>query len=288
MRSRDAPRRCGNMRWSFGRTRGDLVDTGGHGRRRREDDQHLDRGGARPRRQRAGVAKHGNRAVSSASGSADVLEALGFNLELAPETDRAFDRRAGLRRPVRADPPPPRCATPHRYGASSPRVPSSTCSARSQTRPGPAPRWSASTRRARPHDRGLARQGLERPVPSSSTVDGGIDELSPSGPNVVARWWTATSGRETSTRSNSGSSAATRPSCAAASPGERGAIHAVFAGENGGRRNAILLNAAGAIAAGGHAEDLREGLELARDAVDFGRCGGAAPAVDAFSVQAAG
>ena len=37
-----------------------------------------------------------------------------------------------------------------------------------------------------------------------------------------------------------------------------------------GRRSAILLNAAGAIAAGGHADDLREGLELAQEAVDSG------------------
>ena len=32
----------------------------------------------------------------------------------------------------------------------------------------------------------------------------------------------------------------------------------------------MLLNAAGAIAAAGHAPDLREGLELARTAIDSG------------------
>ncbi len=44
----------------------------------------------------------------------------------------------------------------------------------------------------------------------------------------------------------------------------------MFRGENGGKRSAILLNAAGAIAAAGHADDLREGLEVARTAVDSG------------------
>ena len=35
----------------------------------------------------------------------------------------------------------------------------------------------------------------------------------------------------------------------------------------------MLLNAAGAIAAAGHAPDLREGIELARGAIDSGEAG---------------
>ena len=44
----------------------------------------------------------------------------------------------------------------------------------------------------------------------------------------------------------------------------------MFHGGNGGTRSAILLNAAGAIAAGGGAHDLAEGLALAREALDSG------------------
>jgi anthranilate phosphoribosyltransferase len=60
----------------------------------------------------------------------------------------------------------------------------------------------------------------------------------------------------------------------------------VFSGENGGRRSAILLNAAGAIAAAGHAADLREGLELGREAVDSGAAAARLAALVEFSQAA--
>ncbi|MDQ4133616.1 MAG: anthranilate phosphoribosyltransferase, partial [Actinomycetota bacterium] len=44
----------------------------------------------------APVCKHGNRAVSSACGSADVLEALGVNIELGPRAVAACVERAGI------------------------------------------------------------------------------------------------------------------------------------------------------------------------------------------------
>ena len=57
----------------------------------------------------------------------------------------------------------------------------------------------------------------------------------------------------------------------------------MFQGGNGGTRSAVLLNAAGAIAAGGGARDLGEGLGLAREALDSGAAAARLEELVAFS-----
>jgi anthranilate phosphoribosyltransferase len=101
---------------------------------------------------------------------------------------------------------------------------------------------------------------------------GGIDELSPVGPNVVCEVVDdMVRERRLDPQEELGLPRCTVEELRGGSPRENAqAILDVFAGEDGGKRNAILLNAAGAIAAAGHAADLREGLELAREAVDSG------------------
>ena len=112
----------------------------------------------------------------------------------------------------------------------------------------------------------------------------GIDELSPAGPNLVARSSTAQVRERTIDPLELGIPRCDPAELRGGSPAENAAaIRRVFDGADGGARDAILLNAAGAIAAAGHADDLREGLELARKAVAAARRRERLDALVAFS-----
>jgi anthranilate phosphoribosyltransferase len=218
----------------------------------------------------AGVAKHGNRAVSSACGSADVLEALGFNLELSTErVARSIDELgfgflfAPTHHPAMRHAAPVRSELAARtvFNVLGPLT--NPAGARAQVVGVYAPELVRTIAEV------LAQLGATRAFVVHGA--GGIDELSPAGPNFVCEVVNGDVRARNIDPLELGLSRCDPSDLRGGSPDENAsAIRAVFSGENGGRRSAILLNAAGAIAAGGHAEDLSEGLELAREAVDSG------------------
>ena len=156
-------------------------------------------------------------------------------------------------------------------GANSQPVPSSTCSGRSTNPAG-----------ARAQVVGVYAPSLVRTIAEvlaqlgsrrAFVVHGaaGIDELSPAGPNLVCEVVDGSVREREIDPLDLGVPRCDPADLRGGSPGDNAeAIRAVFRGENGGKRSAILLNAAGAIAAAGHADDLREGLDVARTAVDSG------------------
>jgi anthranilate phosphoribosyltransferase len=234
----------------------------------------------------AAVAKHGNRAVSSACGSADVLEALGFTLEQEPERIAQSIDELGFgflfapsHHPAMRHAAPVRkeLATRTVFNVLGPLT--NPAGARAQVV------GVYSQELVRTIAEVLATLGARRAFVVHGA--GGIDELSPVGPNLVAEVVDGTV-RE---RTLDPEQELGLPRCDVAelrggSPAENAAaIREVFSGADGGRRSAILLNAAGAIAAAGHAEDLREGLQLARETVDSGAAAERLEQLVAFSRQ---
>jgi anthranilate phosphoribosyltransferase len=218
----------------------------------------------------AGVAKHGNRAVSSASGSADVLEALGFELELppdriaqsidelgfgflfAPSHHPAMRHAASVRREL---------ATRTVFNVLGPLT--NPAGARSQIVGVYAPSLVRTIAEV------LARLGARRAFVVHGA--GGVDELSPVGPNLVCEVVGGRLRERTVDPLDLGIQRCAPDDLRGGTPTENAAaIREVFAGANGGRRSSILLNAAGAIAAGGLARDLRDGLGHASEALESG------------------
>jgi anthranilate phosphoribosyltransferase len=116
---------------------------------------------------------------------------------------------------------------------------------------------------------------------------GGIDELSPAGPNLVCEVVDGDVRRREIDPLELGVERCDPDELRGGSALENATkIREVFEGGNGGRRSAILLNAAGAIAAGGHAADLKEGVAIARDALDSGAAATRLDELIAFSQEA--
>jgi anthranilate phosphoribosyltransferase len=221
----------------------------------------------------AAVAKHGNRAVSSACGSADVLEALGFDLELppkriarsidelgfgfmfAPSHHPAMRHAASVRREL---------ATRTVFNVLGPLT--NPAGARAQVIGVFSPELVRTLAAV------VAQLGASR----AFVVHGfaGIDELSPAGPNLVCEVNDGDVRERTIYPADLGLERCHPDELRGGTPEDNArAIDEIFGGAPGGRRDAVLLNAAGAIAAAGQAADLHEGLERARVAVDSGAAG---------------
>ncbi len=216
------------------------------------------------------VAKHGNRAVSSVSGSADVLEALGFRLEQSPE--RIAESIDGLGFGFMFAPahhPAMKHAAPVRRELGTRTIFNvvGPLTNPAGARAGIFGVFSPTL--VRTFAEALAQLGSRRAFVVHGF--GGIDELSPAGPNLVCEIVDGAVRERTIDPAELGIAPCDPAELRGGPPEENAAsIKAILGGASGGKRDAVLLNAAGAIAAGGHAADLRDGLVLAREAVDSG------------------
>ena len=217
------------------------------------------------------VAKHGNRAATSQSGSADVLSALGVNIEASPETvGRCLDdvgigflfaislhgamkyaigprREIGARTIFNALGPlsNPAGATRQVVGVYS--------AALTETLAGV-----------------LGTLGSER----AFVVHGsdGLDEMTLTGPTRVSE---LKNGSVSTYRVSPGDFGLAQASADALKGGDADynaeITRSILNGEEGPRRDIVLLNAAAAIVAGDKARDLNEGVQVAAEVIDSGK-----------------
>ncbi|MGA7104887.1 MAG: bifunctional anthranilate synthase component II/anthranilate phosphoribosyltransferase [Candidatus Deferrimicrobiaceae bacterium] len=216
------------------------------------------------------VAKHGNRSVTSRSGSADVLESLGMNLQASfADVQRALTE-AGVTFMFA-----PKFHAAMKY-AIGPRREIGIRTIFNIL--GPLSNPAGANRQVvgvysedlgEPYARVLAELGQRR----SFVVHGtdGMDEVTLSAPTIV---WDVQEGAVrrylfdprsvgfecASSQEIKGGDAATNARI----------LKEVLSGKPGFTRDAVLLNAGFAIVAGGKAEDVREGIALAKRSIDSG------------------
>ncbi len=215
------------------------------------------------------VAKHGNRALSSRSGAADALAALGVNLEVPMERLSEVLAEAGM---VFLWAPRHHASMRH---AAGPRVELGTRTLFNLLGPLSNP---ARVRRQltgafsadwlRPMAETLGRLGTER----AWVVHGqGLDEIALSGETQVVELDAGRIRAFTIAPEDAGLRRAPPEAVKGGEPAENAAaLAALLDGAAGAYRDIVLLNAAAALVVAGRADDLPRGAALAARAIDSG------------------
>jgi anthranilate phosphoribosyltransferase len=216
------------------------------------------------------VAKHGNRAASSKSGSADVLEALGIDLGLGPEhIARCIDEVGIGFLFARAHHPAMKHAGPVRAELG---VRTLFNWLGPLTNPAGATHQLLGVGDASRLEMMAQVLGLLG-VQAAWVVHGhgGLDEVSLSGPTRVAALANGTVRCFEITPADFGVQAAEPSALRGGDAEENAAIaRAILSGEGGARRDAVLVNAGAALCVAGTAGSPREGAERARHSIDSG------------------
>jgi anthranilate phosphoribosyltransferase len=224
----------------------------------------------------AKVAKHGNRAVTSRCGAADVLEALGVPIDLKPELAVECLRETGfmflfapLYHPAMKALGPLRRALGFRTILNLCGPLTNPAGARAQVIGVLAPSKVLLVGRT------LAALGAKR----AFVVHGsdGIDELTTTGESVVARVEESETGESTLKAARVTPEMAGLPRAALEDfvggdvTTNTSLLLDVLTGIQGARRDIVLLNSAAALVAAGLAGDLKEGVAMGAEAIDSGQ-----------------
>jgi anthranilate phosphoribosyltransferase len=231
----------------------------------------------------ARVAKHGNRAASSRSGSADVLEALDVRVDLPlADMGRAIrDLGIGF-----LFAPAAHAATRHAVPARKEIAVRTVFNLLGPlTNPAGAQAQVLGVFSADAIDlvaATLAELGVERAFVVHGA--GGLDEISLAGETLVAEVHHSNVRRYVVTPEDFGVSRAPLGAVQGGTPAENAAIiRGIFAGEAGPRRDIVVVNAAAALVACGVADNFLEGARLASGALSSGAAGEKLSALAAFT-----
>jgi anthranilate phosphoribosyltransferase len=226
----------------------------------------------------ARVAKHGNRAVSSRSGSADVLEALGVRIDLPLERSGEAIREIGIGFLFA---PAAHSSTRHAMLARRELGGRTIFNLLGPlTNPAGARAQVAGVFAADAVElvaRALAELGTERAFVVHGAGDegldsgGGLDEISLAGETLVAEVRGGAVQTYLVTPEEFGVQRAPMRALRGGDAAENAAfIRRVLAGEAGAMRDSVIANASAALAAAGVAEGFRDGAWRATEAIDRG------------------